>query len=236
MAPSWGVWAPACARILGGLLMSRESSVRIPFSTIVVLGLFAGNAHATLSDIGLPYNVLDGSIVASSTAVSLSFHPLLAVDDKVRATPPDQDHGLIFASFDADQRLGMTGNYGRMRKLRIWTIPIEIDQRIPNFVEVRSSVNTLTGVQLVTPGSFETALGTFPLGIGAFTGTAPSTDNTFATVAIDAPAGTQSLYLSFGAADFKGERITEVQAFIPEPGTLILAVFTILAMAGVRRR
>jgi hypothetical protein len=217
--------------------MSRRISLHTLLGTIAALGLFAGIAQATLTDIGLPYNVLDGSIVASSTATSLSFHPLLAVDDKVRfCCSADQDHGLIFASFDSDQRLGMTGNFGRMRKLRIWTIPIEIDQRIPNFVEVRSSLNTLMGVQLVTPGSFETALGTFPLGIGAFTGAAPGTDNKFATVAIDAPAGTQSLYLSFGAADFKGERIAEVQAFIPEPSAIVLVVFSMLAMARVRRR
>jgi hypothetical protein len=198
------------------------------------LGLSA--AQATLTNIGLPYNVLDGSIVASSTATNFSFHPLLAVDNNARATPPDQDHGLIFASFDADQRLGMTGNFGRMRKLRIWTIPIAVDDRIPNSVEVRSSLNTLSGVQLVTPGDYETALGTFSLGLGAFTGTAPGTDNTFATVAIDAPAGTQSLYLSFGAADFKGERISEVQAFIPEPGTGLLAMLALSAYGALKRR
>jgi hypothetical protein len=108
-----------------------------------------------------------------------------------------------------------------------------LDERIPNSVTVRSSLNSLSGISLVTPGSYETALGSFPLGIGAFTSTAPGTDNTFATVAINAPAGTQSLFLSFGSADFKAERISEVQAFIPEPSAVTL---TLLGMLGLVRR
>jgi hypothetical protein len=208
----------------------------LPILGCAALLTCAPAAQATTTNIGKPFNVLDGSIVASSSSVSLSFHPGLAVDNLVRATPPDQDHGLIFSSFDSDQRLGMTGSFGRMRKLQIWTIPIAIDDRIPNSVTVRSSLNTLSGVPLVTAGSYETALGTFPLGLGAFTGTALGTDNTFATVAIDAPAGTQSLFLSFGAGDFKGERISEVQAFVPEPSAIVLVALSTLLMACGRTR
>jgi hypothetical protein len=194
-------------------------------------------AHATTTNVGRPYNVLDGAIVASSSATSLGFPPTHAVDDLVRfCCPADQDHGLIFSSFDSNQRLGMTGNFGRMRELRIWTIPIPADERIPNSVEVRSSLNSLSGIQLVTAGDYETPLGTFPLGIGAFTGTAPGTDTTYATIAIDAPAGTQSLYLSFGAGDFKAERISEVQAFIPEPSSGLLAMLAVSAFGVVKRR
>jgi hypothetical protein len=208
-----------------------------PFLACAVVLTCVSSVGATTTNIGKPYNVLDGSIVASSSSISLGFPPTHAVDDLVRfCCPADQDHGAIFNSFDPDQRLGMTGNYGVMRKLRIWTIPIVADERIPNSVTVRSSLNTLSGAALITASNYETALGTFPLGIGAFTGTAPGTDSTFATVAINAPAGTQSLYLSFGAGDFKAERISEVQAFIPEPSAILLVGFASLSIACVRRR
>jgi len=216
--------------------MTSRVSASIGACCIAVLfGL--PTARATTINIGAPYNVLSGSIVTSSTVTSSSFHSGLTVDDAVRAVPPaDQDHGLIFASFDSDQRLGMTGNYGLLRKLRIWTIPVEADERIPSSVTLRSSLNALGGFSLVTPGSYETSLGTFPLGISAFSGIAAGTDNRYATLSINAPAGTQSLYFSFGAADFKGERISEVQAFIPEPSNVMLLGATLFGFMDWRRR
>jgi hypothetical protein len=211
------------------------------FSACCAALLIVGTtAQATTIDIGRPYNRLWGAATNSSSVVNPSFLPARAVDNQVRAVPPnDQDHGLIFGSFDPDQRLGLTGPFapfGKMRKLRIWTIPSVADERIPNSVTVRSSLNILSGAALITAANYETALGSFPLGIGAFTGTAAGTDNTFATLAINAPAGTRSLYLSFGSADFKAERISEVQAFIPEPGTFFLAGLAFVASAFVRRQ
>ena len=123
-----------------------------------------------------------------------------------------------------------------MRKLLIWTIPAASDERIPNSATVRSSLNSLSGAALIDAANFETSLGTFPLGIAKLSGTAAGTDNTYAMLLIGPPAGTQSLYLSFGAADFKAERITEVQAFIPEPSAILLVGLALLALVGLRGR
>ena len=194
-------------------------------------------ASATLTDISQPGNVLAGSIPAASSSITLSFPPTHAVDNKVRfCCAADQDHGAIFDNTDSSQRLGMTGTYGAIQQIRIWTLNNVVDARIPVSVLVRSSTASLSGIQLVTAGSFETLLGTFPLGTTAFTGTAPNTDNTFATVAVNAPLGTQSLYFDFGPVlDGKGERIAEIQAFVPEPTSLALVSMSLVAFAGCRR-
>ena len=207
-------------------------------AAILSVLLTAPIASATLTNVGQPGNVLAGSVVASSSSISLSFLPTAAVDNQVRfCCAADQDHGLIFDNSDSSQRLGMTGTYGAIQQIRVWTLNNIIDARIPSSVTIRSSINSLSGVQLVTTGSFEKLLGTFPLGTSAFTGTAPNTDITFATIAVNAPAGTQSLFYDFGGvADGKGERIAEIQAFVPEPTSFALGSVALMALVACRRR
>jgi hypothetical protein len=144
---------------------------------------------------------------------------------------------LIFSNSDPDQRLGFTGDLGAIDEIRIWTIFIPSDGRIPNSVTVRSSLNSLAGAALINPVNFETALGIFPLGAGAFTGIVANTGTRYATIGVSAPAGTQSLFLAFGGVgDGKGERISEVQAFIPEPSTGLLAMLAVSAYGALKRR
>jgi hypothetical protein len=200
-------------------------SVRSVSGVVATLLLIAApGARATTTNIAAPGNVLAGSTVFASTEITASFLATNAVDDLVRATPPsDQDHGLIFQNTDPSERLGLTGSFGPLQSIRIWTIPSVVDGRIPNAVTVRSSANPYAGGNLIVSGNYETNLGTFTLGAGAFTGTALNTDNVYATVLVNAPSNTQSLYLDFGSvSDGKGERIAEVQAFIPEPSSALL--------------
>jgi hypothetical protein len=213
-----------------------HSSLRIFFSFVVVS--FAAAAQATTISVAQPGNVLSGATAVSSTSIAAPFPASAAVDDLVRAVPPaDQDHGLIFNNGDQSQRLGLAGSFGAIQEIRIWTIPAAFDERIPHSVMVRSSTTSHAGAALITAANFETALGSFPLGIGAFTGAAAGTDNTYATIAVSAPAGTQSLYLDFGADfEFKGERITEVQAFVPEPTGIALTLVACASLILRRRR
>jgi hypothetical protein len=194
-------------------------------------------ANATLTSVAAPDNVLTGATTFASSEIAPAFPASLAVDDNVRfCCSADQDHGLIFSNSDPDQRLGLTGYFGAIQEIRVWTIPIAADNRIPGAVSVRSSLNSLAGPALISPGNFETFLGNFNLGLAAFSGTAAGTDNTYATISVNAPAGTQSLFLAFGpppTGDGKGERITEVQAFVPEPGTVS---FLGLSLFGLMRR
>jgi hypothetical protein len=194
-------------------------------------------SSATTISVAQPGNVLSGATAVSSTTIAAPFPASAAVDDLVRAVPPaDQDHGLIFDNGDQSQRLGLAAAIGPIKEIRIWTIPAPVDERIPHSVTVRSSTTSHAGAALISAGNFETALGSFPLGIGAFTGVAAGTDNTYATISVNAPVGTQSLYLDFGRDfEFKGERITEVQAFIPEPSSILL-VLVGGAIAALRRR
>jgi hypothetical protein len=212
---------------------------RIGFLVAVVSVISVSSSRATTISVAQAGNVLAAATAVSSTSIAAPFPASAAVDDAVRAVPPaDQDHGLIFDNGDQSQRLGLSGSFGAIQEIRIWTIPVAADERIPHDVLVRSSTTAYTGASLITSGNFETLLGSFPLGIGAFTGTSVGTDNTYATVFVNAPAGTQSLYLDFGAdQQFKGERITEVQAFVPEPSAMALAACGLmLSMTGARCR
>jgi hypothetical protein len=218
------------------------TKLRLSAFTLVCVAVFTvvPLARATLTSVAAPGNVLSGATTFASSEITAGFPSSHAVDGNVRfCCAADQDHGLIFSNSDPDQRLGLTGSFGAIQELRIWTIPIPSDSRIPGAVSVRSSLNSLAGAALIAPANFETFLGTFPLGIGAFTGTASGTDNTYATIAVSAPVGTQSLFLAFGpppTGDGKGERISEVQAFVPEPGTFALAGIALIAGMGVLRR
>jgi hypothetical protein len=216
--------------------MSSKFSVSLAACGIALFLAIPG-ALGTTTNIGDPSNVLSGTTTVSSSTVAPAFPSSHSVDDLVRfCCAADQDHGLIFSNSDQDQRVGFTGDLGAIDEIRIWTIFVPVDGRIPNSVTVRSSLNTLAGAALINPVNFETALGIFPLGAGAFTGLAANTDTRYATINVDAPAGTQSLFLAFGGVtDGKGERISEVQAFVPEPSTLLLAVASLFAMSGFRR-
>jgi hypothetical protein len=199
---------------------------------------YAPHAEATIAVIADPDNVLSGATTFASTEINAAFPASQTVDDAVRyCCPADQDHGLIFSNSDADQRLGMSGAFGALQELRIWTLNNVSDARIPNSVTIRSSLSSYSGASLVAAANYETLLGTFPLGPSAFTGTNPNTDITYATLAVDAPTGTRSLLFSFGGVgDAKGERIAEIQGFVPEPGVVALFGGTLLCGVATRRR
>jgi hypothetical protein len=218
--------------------MSRRIFVLFLIGAGVARLMSIESAQATTTSVATTGNVLAGATAVSSTVIAPGFPTSHSVDDLVRAVPPeDQDHGLIFDNADPSQRLGLTGSFGAIDEIRIWTIFVPVDNRIPNSVTVRSSLNSLGGAALINAANFETALGIFPLGAGAFTGIWPNTDTRYATVLVDAPAGTQSLLLSFGGvADGKGERISEVQAFVPEPSTMTIVGMTVIGMGIARRR
>ena len=141
------------AVLLGGKLMNTRFAI---FALAAIGGALLAVAHpaqATTINIGAPYNVLSGATAVSSTTITPAFPASAAVDDLVRAVPPaDQDHGLIFSNSDPSERLGLSGSFGIMRKIRIWTIPVAADNRIPSNVAVRSSLNSYAGGALIRPG------------------------------------------------------------------------------------
>lgn len=212
------------------------------------VALLAGVQVATASHVSQVDETGDvitpsATLVASGTLnLSADITDARAIDGFVRTdnpptAPADADHGLIFNGGEGanPQILTVSGFNSGFNQIRIYTITGDA-QRVPSAVTIRSSA-TPTNSQ--DPNAYETVLATAaPL---AFTNPAllapgePPTDNTFALVPVAAPAGTQSLFLDFTGST-AGTRVSELQAIVPEPGTLGLAGLGIAAGLLARRR
>src|SRR5215213_3677038 len=81
---------------------------------VLLFGVQASDATTiSVAETGNVLSASAGTSVVSPSQSSATFSAVNATDDVVRAVPPaDQDHGLIFTSFDSDQRLGVTGSLG----------------------------------------------------------------------------------------------------------------------------
>jgi len=174
------------------------------------------------------------TLVSSPTLSSLGpdFADANALDGKVRSVEADGDHGLLFSS-NSDQNLSLSGfTPSAISDIRFYSITSD-PARLPTSVAVRTSTSP---VSTLTPTDYSNDVGTFAL---AFSGTPVVTSGTvdpnskFATIAINAPAGTQSLFFSFTSTS--GTRLQEVQA-IPEPTSIAALSVGGLLLAQRRRR
>jgi hypothetical protein len=208
---------------------------------LVVLALTVMVGSATALPLISDSNLLSGQNAVASTSGALG-------------TPGSSTDGAggdandwVFSPGDSDQRLVIHGFNSGITTLRLWSEP----DLAPGTITVRSSTDDTT---VLTSSWFETelvaatTLSVYPEPSGASsTWTNGSTVGSwtmsgrvgdsqspaiYKDFTINAPAGTQSLWLDFGPGDPNGSenphwgacRIAEVQAFntVPEPSSLIL--------------
>jgi hypothetical protein len=129
----------------------------------------------------------------------------------------------VFADGDNSMRMVIHGFKSGIKQLRIWRDTTDVN-RVPAQVTIRSS----TRDNAALGDTFETALvNSYTLGTAAF-------EDGCATVTVNAPEGTQSLFLDFGGVDANGaafgNRIVEIQAFAtPEPSTTAVVTTGLLS-------
>jgi hypothetical protein len=193
--------------VLVGAPLARAAFVPVPLDAI---------------DVITPSTTLNASATITSPPDVENSH---AIDGYLRGTPNPPFNGLIFSG--APEILSLSGfTPGPIGLIRVWTIAAD-PGRVPTSVTIRSSISL---VSTLTATDYETVLGTFtPL----FTGPPPAgTDENYADFVVTAPAGTQSLFFDFDSPS--GARLSEVQAFVPEPASIGLAALA--AGLLVRRR
>ena len=205
----------------------------------VVVGLLIAGAgslsHATLLNVADPANVLPGpgrTITVSSVVAVPGLDVPAGMIDNLTAMG-DQDASFLFGQLDSPNRLSISGFGGslyRIEKFRIYTAADPT--REPTSIAVRSSTSL---VNTLTSGSYETDLGTFPFTLPiALTSYDAGRGYFDLTLAVPAPIGTQSLFMSM-VAPTSGIRIYELQALVPEP-TSAAAVIVLACGSLLRRR
>jgi len=170
-------------------------------------------------------NLLSGKPVVASSVYNGSFDPSYATDGSVNQ---QVFRGTADGGTDADMRLVIHDIGGGFNQVRIWR-DMDDPNREPAQVILRSSVFDTTSLDA---GDFERVLAVVShLDFGM---------EEYIDILVDAPEGTQSLFLDFGGFDSNGIpygiRVPEVQAFLlPEPSAMAVLIGG-LVLYGFRRR
>lgn len=178
-------------------------------------------ARATLVDVTTPGNLLallPASDLASSSNNTSFGAGLSQIDDNFVNTV-NQDNGLIFADSDTDQRVAITGFNSKISDIRFFTSPID-PIRFPPTLTIYSSDSSTTSLN---SSSYTPLVTTFALNPAAFNAV-PGSTAAYIDIYVNAPVGTQSLFLDLGSAAGIGDRISELQVYAtaPEPSSLWL--------------
>jgi len=221
------------------MILSRSrgiSAVAVAVVAVVVVSLGAASvSHATLINVADPANILPGvgrTITVSSVVTVPGLDVPAGMIDNLTAAS-DQDASFLFGQSDSPNRLSIGGfsSLYQIEKFRIYTAADPT--REPTSISVRSSTSL---VSTLNSGDYETNLGTFPFTI-PITLTPYDTGRGYfdLTLAVPAPIGTQSLFMSM-IAPTSGIRIYELQALVPEPTGAAAAMFALACGSLLRRR
>jgi hypothetical protein len=224
----------------------RGISAKAFCATLTVLGISAP-AWATLSQVDQTGDVIPNGAPIAATVNA--FGASKGVDGLTIAAIANEDTGIVFLGTETfnggsgtnAQLFAVSGFNSPIISIRLHTY-LGDTQRVPGVggpasVTVLSSTSSTTSLSSV---SYPTFLGNFPLNFASFNTPSPAAAGElnppgthYATLAVSAPVGTQSLYFDFNGSDV-GTRITEVQAYAPEPATL--GVLSLAAVGLLRRR
>ena len=199
----------------------------VAFAALVMSGI---PAMAGMIDVSDALNVLPGSgrtVTVSSLAESTEADLIdnLAADN-------DGDGPFKFGGNDSDQRISISGFNSGFSTVRIYMVPADT-QRLLGTITLRSSTALVSSL---TADDYETVLGT-SIAAGRtylpyITGVS-ATDRGYFDMTVSAPSGTQSLFIDAGATtapQYNGARIYEVQALIPEPGTIVMVITGLIGL------
>jgi len=171
-------------------------------------------------------NLLSGRTAVASSVYGGSFSPSYVTDGTANQQVffgtadggSDSDMRLVIHDIDSEEGLDV---------IRIWR-DMNDTNRQPGQVSIRCSANDTASLEAA---SYETELASLlSLDFGM---------EEYVDILVNAPAGTQSLFLDFGGVDSNGSayglRIPEVQAFaMPEPATITILLSGLVY--GYRRR
>jgi hypothetical protein len=204
---------------------------------LVIVSLLAPSALAQV-DVTTPGNLLallPSAGLASSTENFVGGGIAHSVNNLVNTAT--QDDGLTFLDNDTNQRLAITGFNSVVRKIRLFSDPVD-GGRLPPSLTIYYS--TLSTTSLTSSDSNYTGANggllvpTMSLSPASFNHPIAGANASYLELFVNSPAGTRTLLLQLGAAAGLGDRVSEIQAFaLPEPTT-----FCLLAAASllVKRR
>lgn len=204
--------------------MSQRHSLSIAFSAGIAFGCalaLPGGAslHADVV-VATPGNLLAGETTIGSSSFNASYPASAAVNDFVRRDSTGQDDGLIFSDSDTDQRLVITGFDSALTEIRFFTNTAD-PGRLPSSLVIRGSTSPATTLDdaannypVLLYSNLATTAATFDQPVPA------ETQIKYLSIPVTFPSNLQSLHISLGSANGSGDRISEVQAFVPEPASL----------------
>jgi hypothetical protein len=224
---------------------------RLVYSCVLLNAVFlalAGRVVATpLSTLAPNGNILSSSDTFASDPVNGSFTVAQALDNKVTSANSGADNGLIFNGSEGfgnnPQRFAITGFNGAINQ--IWLYVITTDTlRMPSTddgeqILIKSSTTSTTSLNaasysttLLPFAGFPTSAFSHPSVVVDPVGDPARADSKYLVIPVSAPAGTQSLFFDFDGGG-NGVRIQEVQAFVPEPSSIVIFLLGGVALLAV---
>ena len=214
-------------------MRSRQTALT---ALLVACGLtvMVNNASAD----SLPF--APGNLLGGLAAVSSSELANYSADNVTDGLQGGENMDLVFGDGDGDQRLLVHGFNSAVSTIRLWSFV-----HGPKHVTIRSSLDDVTSlpVPVGTQTLAEAEAAAFStLLVNNASVTAWSANAGYLEFAVIAPTGTHSLFFDFdGGNTYNGStgfaRIAEIQAFIPEPSSIVLvAIGTISLLAYAWRK
>ncbi len=222
-------------------MSNRFCNFAVTIASFAALAVPSSPAGAALVDVTAPGNLLallPGADLNASSVATYGPNPSQMVDNFVNTAT--QDNGQVFGNNDPDQRIAVTGFDSSIGDLRFYLDPTDLS-RFPSTLTIYYSTTSTTSLNAgnsaytgANGGILEPTLVLLP---GLLTPVPGDTHSGYLDLAVNAPAGTQTLLVDVGSANGVGDRISELQAFaVPEPDAAWLLAPAVLGAVLLSRR